>query len=306
MLHTDRKGEWCEIATPIRWSGKTIEEIFRLEWEAPKKLTHFFRTNDKVRLNGKKANWTTPLTPGMKLQIHYFQAEESDTVPSYMEVPVIYEDDHLIVFNKPSGMNTHPNTRSDLDTLANAAIFYLQSKGECRNARHVHRLDRETSGSILFAKHEMAGALLDRKLLQREIKRTYIARVDNLFKKKNGIINIPIGRDRHHPTRRRVSNTGQAAITHYQVIKEDKQNNSSFVKCWLETGRTHQIRVHLSHIGNPITGDTLYGGKSIGNRVALHAAKLEFKHPFTEVDIICFAPFPDDTAIFKGIDVYSL
>lgn len=307
MLKTKRKGDWLEIIIPNNWEGKTIEDLFRTIWEAPRKLTHIFRMENKVLLNGNHANWHTPLVFADRLLIKLFDEEEIQLPATFEEVQVIYEDDHLIVFNKRPFMNTHPNDQfSDTNTLVNAGLFYLQAKGEIRNIRHIHRLDKDTSGAILFAKHPLAGSILDRMLEKREIKRTYIAMVHGLLTKKKGTISEPIGRDRHHPTRRRVSPSGQDAITHYQVIKEDKKQHLSYVKCWLETGKTHQIRVHLSHIGHPLAGDVLYGGKSIVNRQALHAGKLEFIHPFTEENIICYAPFIDQPTIFTDIDVYDL
>ena len=204
-------------------------------------------------------------------------------------------------------MNTHPNNPlTESNTLINAASFYLQSKGELRNIRQIHRLDRNTTGTILFAKHALAGAILDKMLEKRDIKRTYIAAVHGLFRQKKGTINKPIGRDRHHPTKRRISPTGQEAITHYQLLKDDKNKQLSYVKCWLETGRTHQIRVHLSHLGHPIVGDTLYGGQPVVIRQALHAAKMEFSHPLTKEKLVCHAPIIDQLDIFKNIDIYSI
>ncbi|WP_342430066.1 RluA family pseudouridine synthase [Neobacillus sp. FSL H8-0543] len=304
MLTTTRKGNWMEIIIPKNWEGKTIEEIFRKHWESPRKLTHSFRMEDKVLINGNRANWNLPLVIKDKLLIKLFEEEETDIIANFHEIEVLYEDDHLIVINKPPFMNTHPNDKTDNNTLLNSVLFYLQSKGETGNIRHVHRLDRDTTGAILFAKHQLAGAILDRMLEKREIKRTYIAKVHGLLKIKRGTINEPIGRDRHHPTKRRVSRSGQDAITHYQVLKEEK--NTSYVACWLETGKTHQIRVHLSYLGHSLIGDVLYGGKPLCNRQALHAAKLEFIHPFTEEKIICYAPLIDTPAIFTGIDVYSI
>lgn len=204
-------------------------------------------------------------------------------------------------------MNTHPNNPlEETNTLMNAATYYLQAKGEIRNIRQIHRLDRDTTGAILFAKHGLAGSIFDQLLEKRKIKRTYIAAVHGGLHQKKGTINKPIGRDRHHATRRRVSPSGQTAITHYQVLKEDQANQLTYVKCWLETGRTHQIRVHFSSIGHPIVGDILYGGKPLVKRQALHAAKLEFIHPFTQEDIVCHAPVSDLSELFKGLDIYSI
>jgi 23S rRNA pseudouridine1911/1915/1917 synthase len=307
MLQTSRKGQWFQIIIPQKWEGLTLDDLFRHIWEAPKKLTHFFRMEHKVLLNGNNANWNIPLVPGTKLQLNLFEEEVSEIPASYLEVPILYEDDHIIVFNKPPFMSTHPNQINlEKDTLLNAAVFHLQTNGEIRNIRHIHRLDRDTSGAILFAKNALAGAILDRMLEKRTIKRTYVAVVHGLLNSKKGTLHFGIGRDRHHATRRRVSSSGQDAVTHYQVVKVDQVKKITYVKCWLETGRTHQIRVHFSHIGHPLVGDTLYGGQPICNRQALHAAKLEFIHPFTEEQIICYAPLLDIPTIFKGIDVYSL
>lgn len=307
MLNTNRKGKWFELIIPQNWQGLTIDHVFRNVWQSPKKITYAFRSGNKVLLDGKKANWNMPLVPGSKLLIDLFEETISEVPPTFLEVSVLYEDDHLLVFNKPPFMNTHPNNiELDRNTLLNAAVFYLQAKGEMRNIRHIHRLDRDTTGAILFAKHSLAGAILDSMLEQRKIKRTYTAVVHGLLRVKKGTIKEPIGRDRHHPTKRRVSPSGQAAVTHFEVIREDRDKQLTYVKCWLETGRTHQIRVHFSYLGHPLAGDTLYGGKPLFNRQALHAAKMEFHHPLTGEKIICHAPFIDDPLIFKKIDVYDI
>ncbi|MGG3467248.1 RluA family pseudouridine synthase [Neobacillus pocheonensis] len=307
MLNTMRMGEWLQISIPKEWEGRTTDDIFRHEWKAPKKVIHSLRMEEKVRLNGDRVVWNMPLASGSKLQIQLFESEEIQITPYFHDIDILFEDDHFLVINKPPFMNTHPNdTNKESNTLVNAAAFYLLAKGELKNIRQIHRLDRDTSGAILFGKHTLAGVLLDRMLIDRQIKRTYIAMAHGIFQRKKGTINAPIGRDRHHATKRRVSPSGQEAITHYQVIKENKIRKLSFVKCWLDTGRTHQIRVHLSHLGHPLVGDVLYGGKPIVNRQALHAAKLEFVHPFTQEKIECHAPLTDQPVIFEDVDVFSI
>jgi 23S rRNA pseudouridine1911/1915/1917 synthase len=307
MLHTSRMGEWFQIIVPENWQGKTIQGLFHEVWEVPKKLTHTFRMEKKVTVDGQAANWTAPLVTGSKLQLRLFESEETHIIPHFRELEILFEDDHVLILNKPPFMNTHPNdNKQETDTLVNAACFHLLAQGENRDIRQVHRLDRDTSGAILFAKHALAGAILDRELEKRNIKRTYIALVHGFLKQVRGTIGAAIGRDRHHPTRRRVSPSGQEAITHYQVVLEDKQQKLTYVKCWLDTGRTHQIRVHFSHIGHPLLGDTLYGGKPLTDRQALHAAKLQFTHPFTGEVIVCHAPFRDKPVIFKMVDVQTI
>jgi 23S rRNA pseudouridine1911/1915/1917 synthase len=307
MLKTMRMGDWYQIIVPTEWAGKTLDDVFRQVWDAPRKLTYTFRSEHKVVVNGSRTDWNLPLATDAKLQLQLFAEEEVHILPSFMDVDILYEDDHVIVCNKPPFMNTHPNDPLvETNTLVNGLECYLQSNGEFRNIHQIHRLDRDTSGAILFAKHALAGAILDRMLVKRDIKRTYVALVHGQFLKKKGTINVPIGRDRHHATRRRVSASGQEALTHFAVLREDKDKHQSYLKCWLDTGRTHQIRVHLSHLGHPLVGDILYGGKPIVNRQALHAAKLEFIHPFTQEKVECYAPFTDQPGIFKDINVNLL
>lgn len=280
MITTSKKGEWYEIIIPQEWQGLTVDYVFRTIWDSPKKLTHQFRMNKEVTINGKPANWTEPLRKDDHLQIRLFSDVEFGVIPTYMELEVLYEDEHLLVVNKLAGINTHPNSPEESDSLANGVAFHLQANGEFRLVKHVHRLDRDTSGAILFAKHALVGSILDKLLEERKIKRTYMALVNGKMKVKKGTIKEPIGRDRHHPTKRRVSPNGQPAVTHYEVI--DVKKDISKIKCQLDTGRTHQIRVHLSHIGHPIVGDKLYGENQNGNkRLALHAEQLEFVHPLT-------------------------
>jgi 23S rRNA pseudouridine1911/1915/1917 synthase len=306
MIQTHRKGEWFELIVPEKWTNLTVEELFRTIWHAPKKQTHSLRMEKRVKVNAQAAVWTVPLKLRDRLEIQFFTVEELNVQPAFYDLSILYEDDHLLVVNKPANMDTHPNSPDQMDTLANAVAFHLQAKGEYRQVKHIHRLDKDTTGAVLFAKHPFIGSILDQLLEKREIKRTYLAIVHGILPIKKGTIKEPIGRDRHHATRRRVSPGGQPAITHYEVIGTDHRKNISIVKCSLETGRTHQIRVHFSHIGHPLAGDQLYGGNPIFPRQALHAAKLELIHPFTEEMIQCHAPFLDKKKIFTGIDPYQI
>lgn len=306
MIQTSKKGEWLEIIIPVEWQEHTLETLLKELWQAPKKLTHLFRTDKKIRINGKNPDWTLPLVKGDRMQLQLFTEESSAVVPEYQSVEVLYEDDHMIIFNKPAGIDTHPNEAGQTGTLANAAAFHMQSNGELTRPRHIHRLDRDTTGAVLFAKHAFIGAILDKMLEERLIKRTYLALTDGIIQQKKGSINKPIGRDRHHPTRRRVSDTGQKAITHFKVISRIKEEYLTLIECSLDTGRTHQIRVHFSDLGHPLAGDSLYGGSDTFPRQALHAVKLDIVHPFTQERIICHAPFIDNPPIFKNIDAFQI
>jgi 23S rRNA pseudouridine1911/1915/1917 synthase len=306
MIQSSKKGDWFELLIPEDWQKHTLETLFKEIWHAPKKLVHNFRMEKKVLINGKNPDWTLPLTKGERVQLKLFSEEEINVVPEYQDVDPIYEDDHLIVFNKPAGMDTHPNEPGQTGTLTNAAAFHMQSNGEVTGPRHIHRLDRDTTGAVLFAKNALTGAILDKMLEERAIKRTYLALADGIIRQKKGTFNKPIGRDRHHPTRRRVSDTGQQASTHFKVLDRIREDNLTLVQCSLDTGRTHQIRVHFSDSGHPLAGDALYGGSDAFQRQALHAAKLEFIHPFTQEKIICHAPFIDHPPIFLNIDPYEI
>ncbi|SEA40805.1 23S rRNA pseudouridine1911/1915/1917 synthase [Thalassobacillus cyri] len=283
-----------EIVIPEKWQEETVESLLKHVWKTPKKLLHQWRMNKDATVNGELVPWSTLLKVQDRFQVRLFQREEFGVVPDKLDMQIVYEDDHLLVVNKPAGVDTHPNEAGQTGTLANGVAFYFQENGVETRVRHIHRLDRETSGAVLFAKHALAGAVLDRHLEQRNISRTYLAMVHGQIKQEQGIIDLPIGKDRHHPSRRRVSPGGQKAVTEYQVIRFDKKQHVSVVKLKLQTGRTHQIRVHMHHQGHPVVGDKLYGKKNDGYaRQVLHAAKISFLHPITEERISASAASSD-------------
>ncbi|KAB7704897.1 RluA family pseudouridine synthase [Bacillus aerolatus] len=298
MYNTNRKGSIYELVVPKEWAEKTVQSVFKCIWKLSKKMVHEWRMDKAVKLNGKTADWQAPLAAGDVLQVPLFHWHGESPVPAFVDVDILYEDDHLLVANKPPGMKTHPNDPTETNSLLNAVAFHVQSSGERCFIRHVHRLDEHTSGAVLFAKHEAAYTVLSRLLEERLIKRTYLAAVHGMVQQSKGTINQPIGKDRHHPSRRRVSPSGQSALTHFEVLKKDKNRKLSIVKCHLTTGRTHQIRVHFSAIGHPLIGDRLYGGKPIVNRQALHAIEIDIPHPFTGEKIVCRAAIPDDLFSF--------
>lgn len=297
---TNKVGEWLELNIPEKWEGMTVEKILKEVWQVPKKTLHQYRMEKGVKLNDEVSPYTKELHRNDKLQIKMFPKEDYGVIPNKIEVEILYEDDHLLVVNKPAGMDTHPNEPNQEHTLANAVAYHLQRNGVETKVRHIHRLDKDTTGAVLFAKHALAGSIMDRLLESRAIKRTYLALVHGKVKDMKGTINKPIGRDRHHPTKRRVSPTGQKAITDYEVLQYNSDQNNTLVKIELKTGRTHQIRVHMSEMGCPIVGDKLYGN-SIPEypRQALHAAKITFPHPINNERTSCVAPFTDQPPIFN-------
>lgn len=286
---------WCEMMINEESANQSIEEYLKSFWQFPKKLLHEIRMEKGFKVNDEVKPWSTTLNNGDKISVLIFRDEEYDVIPQDLSIDICYEDDHLIVVNKPFGVDTHPNEKGQLNTLANGVAYHFQENGIQTKVRHIHRLDKDTSGGIVFAKHALSSAVLDAMLSQRKIKRTYTALVEGKLKSNTGTINEAIGRDRHHPTRRRVSNNGDKAITHFKKIDYLPKQDLTIVECQLDTGRTHQIRVHLSYLGNPIVGDQLYGSKKkILNRQALHASNIDLIHPFTKKRIIVSIPFPID------------
>ncbi|WP_318263854.1 RluA family pseudouridine synthase [Peribacillus simplex] len=282
------------------WNGLTLEKLFRERWKAPKKLVHEWRMSKEVTMNGNNVTWSTILNAGDTISIPLLDHAENETVQATdLGITILYEDDVLLIANKPAGMETHPSQPGDAHSLLNGVAHHLQKTGQTCMIKHIHRLDQDTTGAVLFAKNRLIGSMLDRMLEEREIKRTYLALVEGNIKKDEGEIKEKIGRDRHHATRRRVSPTGQTAVTHYRVLNRDSKKNLTLVSCTLESGRTHQIRVHFSHLNHPLAGDTLYGGKKTFPRQALHARKIEFIHPISEEKMIVEAPFIDRPEIFN-------
>jgi 23S rRNA pseudouridine1911/1915/1917 synthase len=233
---------------------------------------------------------------GGKLRLRLFPEAEYGFVPEWTALDVLYEDDFVLVVNKPARMPVHPVDRRGTGSLANAVAAYYASTGQAVAVRHIHRLDADTTGPVLYAKNALAQTLLDQAMREKRIERVYLAVVHGVPAHERGTIDAPIGRDRHHAGRRRVSPTGEPAITHYETVRTWPNRNASMLRLRLETGRTHQIRVHLSHIGLPLFGDTMYGGKRSRRiqRQALHGESLSFPHPWTREMMRVAAPLPGD------------
>lgn len=222
-----------------------------------------------------------------------FIEESSNIVPTNINLDIIYEDDCLLIINKPSGMPIHPSMEHFEDSLSNGVKYYFNKIGLKKKIRPVNRLDKDTSGIVIFAKNEYVQECLIKQMKSKQFFKEYIAVCDGIFENNKGTINAPIARKENSIIERCVSEDGDNAITHYEVIKVI--DNYSIVKCILETGRTHQIRVHLAHIGHPLLGDTLYGLSSdLISRQALHAHKISFIHPITKQPLIFTAEIPKD------------
>lgn len=222
-----------------------------------------------------------------------YEEDNSNIMANSMNLDIIYEDEWFIIINKPAGIAVHPSLLHYSDSLSNGVKFYFDSIDLKKKIRPVNRLDFNTSGLVVFAKCEYVQECLIRQMKENVFRKEYICVVEGNLPLLSGTINLPIGRKLDSIIERIVCDNGQKAITHYEVLR--KYDNYSLVKCILETGRTHQIRVHFSYISHPLVGDTLYGHCSdIINRQALHSYKLEFYHPITNKKISFVCDLPND------------
>ena len=279
---------------------KNINQILKQEFKLSARLMHKVIINKLVLLNNKQIDTRSSINIGDNVKIDLNYEEENDNiVPVKMNLDILFEDDCLLIINKPAGIAVHPSILHFEDSLSNGIRFYFDSIGLKKKIRPVNRLDLDTSGIIVFAKNEFVQECLIRQMNNNIFKKEYIAIVTGHLKEKSGVINLPIARKENSIIERCISKKGQNAITKYEVIKE--LDSISVVKCFLETGRTHQIRVHFMAIGHPLIGDSLYGSKSsLINRQALHCYSISFVHPITKevLNITCNLP-KDMENIFK-------
>ncbi len=252
-----------------------------------------------VTRNGKPGKKNDKLNPGDIIDYQIPEARAVDIAPTQMPLDIVYEDEDLLVINKPKGLVVHPAAGHQDDTLVNGLLYALGDSlsginGELRPGI-VHRIDKDTSGLLAVAKNDYAHTMLASQLKDHTMARTYEAIVCGSFREDTGTVDAPIGR---HPTDRKkmcvTERNAKNAVTHWEVVA--RYRGYTHVRCRLETGRTHQIRVHMASIGHPILGDTVYGHKKpeLGqDSQCLHAGALCFRHPRDGRPVMVFAPLPD-------------
>ena len=256
----------------------TVKQFLEEQLLIPRKIRHFLRIKKNILINQKQVHWNEMVKPGDICQLTFDEEDypKKEILWGNLDlVQEIYQDQHLIIVNKPEGMKTHGNQPGEIALLNHVSAYVGQ------NCYVVHRLDMETSGLVLFAKNPFILPILNRLLEKKDIAREYWALVEGQVGSKELVFRDKIGRDRHDRRKRIVdAKNGQYAETHISRLKQFP-NKTTLVRCKLKTGRTHQIRVHLSHHKHPILGDPLYNSSSKVSRLMLHAFRLSFTHPLT-------------------------
>ena len=287
ILYADMSGERLDA-----FLARAVPELTR---SAAQRLIE----EGQVRRNGRPGKKNDKLSVGDAVEYTIPEPKETDIVPTQMDLKIVYEDEDLLVIDKPKGLVVHPAAGHQDDTLVNGLLYALGDdlsgiNGELRPGI-VHRIDKDTSGLLAVAKNDRAHTFLASQLKDHTMARTYEAIVCGSFREDSGTVDAPIGR---HPSDRKkmtvTERNSKHAVTHWEVVR--RYRGYTHIRCRLETGRTHQIRVHMAHIGHPILGDTVYGRKKpeLGqDSQVLHAGSLCFRHPKDGRPVLVFAPLPE-------------
>lgn len=273
---------------------KNINEILSSEFHFSTRLTTKLIKSNKIFLNGKICDTRSNIKYGDVIIVDLNIIEDNtNIVPSKMDLDILYEDEWFLVINKPAGIAIHPSQLHYDNSLSNGVKYYFDLIGLKKKIRPVNRLDFNTSGLVIFAKCEYIQEEFSKQMQNNIFKKEYLCITEGFLENKKGTIDLPIARKEGSIIERCINRNGQKSITNYEVIDEFK--NYSLVKCKLETGRTHQIRVHLSNISHPLLGDTLYGNSSeLITRQALHSSKIILIHPISKKQLCFKSNLPHD------------
>ena len=278
-------------------AGLRVEQFLRRKRYSGQNLSEIKRMPKSILVNGVHYYMRQELSTEDHLQVRICETKNSEKIPpTNLPLDIIYEDEDLLVLNKPAGMPIHPSLNNYTNSIANALAYYFQSQGKPFIFRCCNRLDRDTSGLTIVSKHLVSGSILSDMTKYREVHREYLAIARGSVTPSEGTIQAPLGRKGGTIIERTVDwEHGEDAVTHYKVVKE--ANGHSLVSLRLETGRTHQIRIHMKYLGYPLIGDYLYNpDMEYMTRQALHSHHMEFTHPITGEHMSFTAPLPEDMA----------
>lgn len=278
-------------------AGLRVEQFLRRKRYSGQNLSEIKRMPKSILVNGVHYYMRQELSKGDHLQVRICETKNSEKIPpTNLPLNIIYEDEDLLVLNKPAGMPIHPSLNNYTNSMANALAYYFQSQGKPFIFRCCNRLDRDTSGLTIVSKHLVSGSILSDMTKYREVHREYLAIARGSVTPSEGTIQAPLGRKEGTIIERTVDwEHGEDAVTYYKVVKE--ANGHSLVSLRLETGRTHQIRIHMKYLGYPLIGDYLYNpDMEYMTRQALHSHHMEFTHPITGEHMSFTAPLPEDMA----------
>ena len=275
--------------------GKRIDSYLSEKLDLSRSKIQKLIKDEKVLVNGKVVNSSYSVRIDDEIVVDDELNYEINVEPQDIPINIIYEDDDLLIINKESGMVVHPAPGHYTGTLVNALLYrYKNLAGDKFRPGIVHRLDKDTSGLMLVAKNEFTLEKLSEMISTKAVERKYIALVDGIIKEDSGEIDAPIGRDRNNRQKMAVTDVnGKNAITHFKVL--DRFNNHTLIECTLDTGRTHQIRVHMAYIGYPVSNDPLYGrGKADEYGQLLHSYSIKLKHPRTGKELSYEIDLPEE------------
>lgn len=274
--------------------GTTVLDFLRKKGFSRHILSSMKADKEALTRNGQRIGGREQLLAGDYFRVRLLETVDSDgIVPVSMPLSILYEDEDILVINKPADMPVHPSIGNYTNTLANGVAAYLDAKDEHSPFRCINRLDRDTSGTLILAKNAFSAAVLSTQMRNRQIRRTYLAVVEGITP-PNGTISAPISRVDDSVIERHVDFLrGEPAVTHYERL--EVKNEHSLLEIHLETGRTHQIRVHMGYIGHPLPADYLYHPVyDCFKRQPLHSLQLEFRHPVTDKPMCLLAPVSED------------
>jgi RluA family pseudouridine synthase len=287
-------GRWIEHSVTEDEAGRTVQEILTGSLLVSRRMIQRLTRSAGIRLDRRPTHLGRKVRAGEVVAARVAMEEASTLEPVEMPLEIVYEDADVLAVNKAPFLLVHPVSPQHRATLAHGVTHHFLQQGLHARVRPVHRLDRDTSGLLLVAKSAYAHQILDRQIRERIMTREYLALVSGEVEAEEGWVDAPIGRHPNDPSLRTVKPGGEPARTHFRMV--ERYASATLVELELETGRTHQIRVHMSHLGHPLLGDLRYGGPAVAGlkRQALHAGRLAFIHPTSGERVQLEVPLPDD------------